>query len=282
MGQQSSQVEEESSDQKHQKSRGVLSGILGTTWRHSNRILQHDDLIVQIMMPLYYNPDELTSDDVHAAKRSWDLILSDAAINYQDKKSELTFHSCREWFEHLFYDRLFDVHPFSKKMFRNLETQGKFLVALFSFIFTVLENKEKFHDKLVELAISHCKRGIKACEYAIIGDVMFWTLKTILGSEYDLASHNGWMKLFSNMLQIIVPISITYELKSNEAQAKRFQNYYRVQSKENVGLDTSDETSVSLTCPFAGSETQTPSSGTSIAIINPKADLAPIIEESTA
>ena len=59
----------------------------------------------------------------------------------------------------------------SKPMFKNPDSQLKFFTALFSFIFTILDNKAVFTKRMTELAVSHCKRGIKACEYGIVGEV---------------------------------------------------------------------------------------------------------------
>lgn len=115
-------------------------------------------------------------------------------------------------------------------MFKDAATQGKFLVSLFSFIFTVMDDEAKFNAKLSELAESHCKRGVKSSEYAFIGEVMFWTLKHCLGPAYDGRTHSAWVKIFSKMLKIIVPISVSYELQNNAAQVERVQKYHYSQT----------------------------------------------------
>jgi hypothetical protein len=56
-------------------------------------------------------------------------------------------------------------------MFSNPRNQGIFLVALFSFMFTALEYPKAFKDRLEHLAETHSKKGIKAVEYGIIGEV---------------------------------------------------------------------------------------------------------------
>ena len=48
-------------------------------------------------------------------------------------------------------------------------------------MFTILDHEEQFQTRLTELAESHCRRGVKSTEYAIFGEVIFWTLKTCLG-----------------------------------------------------------------------------------------------------
>ena len=107
----------------------------------------------------------LTADENDLAKASWEAILKDNTPAYlarraaladsqkeeQEKSGKLTsepLQSCKEWFTALFYERLFDVHPYAKALFANPETQGKFLIALFSFIFTAFDNPRAYAAKL--------------------------------------------------------------------------------------------------------------------------------------
>ncbi len=48
---------------------------------------------------------------------------------------------------------------------------------------------------------------------------MFWTLRTVLGSEdYDLIMHTAWIKFYSRMLDVIVPIVLEHEMTSSHAK----------------------------------------------------------------
>jgi len=182
------------------------------------------DVIVQIMMPLYYISSPLTSEDTNLAIKSWNTILNNESTKYNNELilgNLNNINSCKEWFEISFYQRLFDVHPLSKNMFSNPNTQGRFLTSLISFIFTALDNEEKVKSRLIELALNHCKRGVKVCEYAILGDVMFWSLKEVLGSLYDEKTHLAWVKIFSMMLNVIIPVAIEQELQDNKPQTNR-------------------------------------------------------------
>jgi hypothetical protein len=72
-----------------------------------------DELIVQIMMPLYFTEDIVRFQDVFDAKLSWDKIMKDVSPEFEVRKISLPYRTCREWFEAAFYERLFDVHPVS-------------------------------------------------------------------------------------------------------------------------------------------------------------------------
>ena len=50
-------------------------------------------------------------------------------------------------------------------------SKGSFIHGLLSFLFTSLEDKKGFHKKLLQIAHSHCAKGVKAVEYGLIGEV---------------------------------------------------------------------------------------------------------------
>lgn len=56
---------------------------------------------------------------------------------------------------------------------------------------------------------------------SIFGECLFWTLKTVLGIEnYDTATNRAWIKFYSKMLSIILPLAIEYELKHPDSLEK--------------------------------------------------------------
>lgn len=110
-------------------------------------------------------------------------------------------------------------------MFKNPYKQGYFLSELISFIFTSLNDPRAFEKRLIGLAISHSNKGIKAVEYGVVGEVMFWTLRKVLGKAFTSDIHNSWLKIFSGMLKIIVPMALKCEMQNNSAQKKRIDHF---------------------------------------------------------
>lgn len=139
------------------------------------------------------------------------------------------------------------IYQLCKPMFKSAMSKGSFIHGLLSFLFTILEDKKAFHAKLLQIAGSHCKKGVKAIEYGIIGEVcqfiltnkinkirivlysllllfqvMFWALDHCLGKDiFDANCRLCWVKIFSSMLRVIVPVAVAHELASNEAQKNR-------------------------------------------------------------
>ena len=102
--------------------------------------------IVSHLFPVFYTEEPFTPEESDVAQGSWQLIMEDKAPQYlaivsnPEKAAEFPHSSCKEWFSHEFYERLFDVHPYARPMFKDPKSQGNFLVALFSFIFTAFDN----------------------------------------------------------------------------------------------------------------------------------------------
>lgn len=123
-----------------------------------------------------------------------------------------------------FFDLIF--RQACRDLFKNdIKKQGELLITIILFILDIFTDKAKLESNLTQLAIRHANKGIKAVEYGIIGEVTFWTLDKVLGSAYTPESHVAWRKVFSAMLQVIIPVSIANELKSNAAQRARFGDH---------------------------------------------------------
>ena len=203
-----------------------------------------NDFIVSVMMPVYYVHNAVvTPEDVQLAKASWSLIIDDKSEEFHKKKREdptFQHYSCISWFFSNFYSRLFDVHPLCRSLFSaGLQTQGKFLVKMISITLSQLGNKELFHQTMHDLTVRHCERGVKAIEYGVVGDVLFWVIKTCVGEEaFTVEIENAWVRIYSVMLQHIVPLAVAYERKGlHQSNVKRSR--YIVPSTKNVSSSLS-------------------------------------------
>lgn len=61
----------------------------------------------------------------------------------------------------------------------------------------------------------------------IVGEVLFWALRLVVGTEaYTDELHSAWVKVYSRMLRVIVPVAISWELErgSTKAQSTRVSN----------------------------------------------------------
>jgi len=67
---------------------------------------------------------------------------------------------------------------------------------------------------------------------------MFWTLGKILGPAYTPEVHDAWVKIFSSMMKVIVPIAVAAELKDNTAQQMRLEK--AIEQGDTIGLHHGD------------------------------------------
>lgn len=189
-------------------------------------------LTVTLMLPVYYLDEPVLLSDIELATASWNLIVNDTSSRYIKTKSEglIDQPSCLSWFYVSFYERLFDVHPLSRKLFTNtVNSQGKFLVMMISSCLKQLDHPERFESSMVALAERHCEKGVRSNEYGIVGDVLFWTLQRCLGPDtYDEDTERSWIKIYSAMLKHIVPCALHYEKTKGISVAGRSYTSMRV------------------------------------------------------
>lgn len=179
--------------------------------------------IIALMMPLYYTHDAvITPEFLDMARNSWASVTENRAPAFVALKgTDKEFGTGVEMFYTVFYERLFDIHPMCKPLFaKGIEGQGRFLVKMMALILTTVTDKKKFHASMSELALRHCERGVKAVEFGIVGDVLFWTLERCLGAnEFTPEVEDAWKKIYSSAIQIIVPLCVHYERKGVEKEA---------------------------------------------------------------
>lgn len=122
--------------------------------------------IILLMLPVYYNDSPLTLEERELAARSWSMVLNGNSENFLklSKDPKFPHQNCIIFFYNSFYSRLFDVHPLAKDLFKDMNSQGKFLVKMISLALSEHEDPEKFQNTLVKLAEIHNDRGIKAVE----------------------------------------------------------------------------------------------------------------------
>lgn len=174
--------------------------------------------LVQLLMPDYYINDVFViEDDIVLARASWKRILNDDSDEFKSLKngpSEFSSPSCLTWFYDVFYLRLFDVNPSARPFFKgtNMQAQGRVLCGVISTALNQLKSPEGFVQLLTKLTHVHSERGIRGMQYGIIGEVLFWSLKHCLGDSYDERTNQAWIKIFSYMLKIIVPVSLADEI----------------------------------------------------------------------
>lgn len=134
---------------------------------HPHEHLDKDDeVVVRLMLPIYYTTAEVTTVEYEIVSNCWTLILTNAAPGFLSlrKDPNFKFPTSISFFYKIFYSRLFDIHPGCRDLFKDVNTQGKFLVKMITLSLSEKKDPEKYEDTLRKLAQVHNERGVKAVE----------------------------------------------------------------------------------------------------------------------
>lgn len=98
----------------------------------------------------------------------------------------------------LFYGRLFEVFPETRKLFPNdMRLQGQKLVETIN---TVVDNLDSdLSVPVTELGERHQHYAVVAEDYDKVGSALIWMLKTVSGPEFDAATQNAWATAYGQL-----------------------------------------------------------------------------------
>lgn len=105
----------------------------------------------------------------------------------------------------LFYGRLFTIAPEVQPLFRgDMKEQGRKLMATLAVVVNGLTNLEAVLPAASALAKKHVDYGVKAADYAPVGQALLWTLEQGLGKDWtsDLAA--AWSSAYSILSDFMI------------------------------------------------------------------------------
>jgi hemoglobin-like flavoprotein len=105
----------------------------------------------------------------------------------------------------LFYDRLFEVAPAVKPLFRgDMTEQGRKLMATLSVVVTGLANLESLLPAASALAKRHVGYGVKAADYQPVGAALLWTLERGLGEQWTPQLAAAWTEAYTILANFMI------------------------------------------------------------------------------
>jgi hemoglobin-like flavoprotein len=100
----------------------------------------------------------------------------------------------------LFYDRLFEVAPQVKPMFRaDLTEQRKKLMATLAVVVNGLGNLQSVLPAASALAKRHVTYGARAEHYPVVGSALLWTLEKGLGDAWTPELADAWTTAYGTL-----------------------------------------------------------------------------------
>jgi hemoglobin-like flavoprotein len=92
-----------------------------------------------------------------------------------------------------FYDRVFELHPFLRPMFRGpREDQARKVAHVLTFVVQGLSHPQRILGAVEELGRRHLLYGTKPEHYAAFGAALLWTLQSRLGDAFTPELREAW------------------------------------------------------------------------------------------
>lgn len=118
----------------------------------------------------------MTADQVRLVRDSLDSLREDA-----------------EPFALLFYGKLFELDPGSRRLFHNdLAAQGRKVMDMLTSVAESLDNFEPMRARLAELGRKHGEFGVRPDQYETLTTAMLWSLGQALGASFDVPTRDAW------------------------------------------------------------------------------------------
>ncbi len=105
----------------------------------------------------------------------------------------------------LFYRRLFEIAPEVKPLFHgDMREQGRKLMTTLGVVVNGLKNLDAIVPAARALAIRHVGYGVKAADYAPVGEALIWTLEKGLGAEFNAEVKGAWLAAYGAVSGVMI------------------------------------------------------------------------------
>jgi hemoglobin-like flavoprotein len=97
-----------------------------------------------------------------------------------------------------FYDRLFQLDPSLRRMFRSpQEEQARKLAHVLTVVIKGLSKAEQILPAVEQLGRRHSSYGVHPEHYATVGAALLWTLQSGLGEAFTPEVRDAWASAYS-------------------------------------------------------------------------------------
>lgn len=98
----------------------------------------------------------------------------------------------------LFYNRLFEIAPSVRPMFRNpMPEQSKKLLSMLGYVINKLDKLDDILDEVKKLAQRHVQYGVKEEHYGVVAVALLWTLEQGLGEDWTPKVKEAWITCYT-------------------------------------------------------------------------------------
>ena len=101
----------------------------------------------------------------------------------------------------LFYNRLFELDPALKPLFKgDMTEQGKKLMSMIGMVVTNLHRLDSLVPAVRDLGRRHAGYGVEDRHYDTVADALLWTLEQGLGDAFTSETRAAWTHSLTSVL----------------------------------------------------------------------------------
>ena len=105
----------------------------------------------------------------------------------------------------LFYDRLFEIAPEVKPLFRgDIDEQGRMFMSMLTVAVNGLTTFDSLEPALRELAIRHAGYGVGPEHYAPVGAALVWIMERSLGDDFTDEVSSAWFAVYDALSNVMI------------------------------------------------------------------------------
>ena len=114
----------------------------------------------------------------------------------------------------LFYDRLFELDPTLRRLFRrtDMPAQKKVLMQTLTVVVKSLDRLDQLVPAVQALGRRHATYGVRAEHYDKVGAALLWTLGQGLGDAFTPELRDAWAEAYSVLASVMIEASETDQL----------------------------------------------------------------------
>jgi hemoglobin-like flavoprotein len=109
----------------------------------------------------------------------------------------------------LFYDRLFELDPLLRRLFRrtDMAAQKKVLMQTLAVVVRSLDRLDQLVPAVEALGRRHAGYGVRANHYETVGDALLWTLGQGHGDAFTPELREAWAEAYGVLAAVMIGAS---------------------------------------------------------------------------